>query len=788
MRNLLVPALVFVMTAAAGADVAVEHWTTDAVASAHKGGLTIKPAAKDGKTDDESDQGPWVIQADLSSLPAGTQVLSARLVAARKPVDGVSDFANQPIEIHPLLAPLGDPPKLAEKPLPLLAPWYDSFDLTDTVRGWVKDAKANHGLYVKSFPLWLRERTRLEVTWTGKAAAQLPPQVTGLKALHRAGQTFLTWNGLKKFDKDDVTWGELKSAMEELEAAPPVRYRVYRHGEPITAANLDKAQLLAEVLPLCEYNIHGRSVDELIAQVRRRAMADYDLAKKLATTGYFGRYNPDMPEMAQVRISRLAIEDGKPLPAGTGLYVHAPADAGKACYAVVAETGGVANCRDFSPANALSAALDEQTGPGQPVLQGEAKVTVFFDYPGQRYQYVQWAGPPLANVPNQYYNWGVFVPRDYEQAKVKPRRAGVAFHDSQQRFLKPAWPHRRDTVLLSPHDYPYKSFGYGYHEALGTLRSFGEGKVQPFFGRRVDAMLDWAVRKFGADATTVSCGGSGYWGGTAALQYGLRRFGKIAYVLADSSPDADPRQMTDFEQDGRKSKGPRLAIDASWGKLEWSCKADTGKNIWDEANLPAFIKECKTPVPYLTLGAGSQHATWPQEADLMKAFMESRNGFMAEFWWGSTPFLPLPVSEDAGTPFEPRTNQPILACWPKVSDVNAKFYEDNFLGRKRGYNSGSRFNTKPRWRPDDLVDTPEKLEMTIFAGNVAYAGAETTEVTIRNCQQFKPAAGAKLTWKLVGAKDAKLTGGEMVVNEAGMIVIPQLTFGAPARLVVEKAR
>lgn len=70
-----------------------------------------------------------------------------------------------------------------------------------------------------------------------------------------------------------------------------------------------------------------------------------------------------------------------------------------------------------------------------------------------------WSASPLAHLPNQYYNWGVFVPDGYQTAPTK--RWSLFFHARLQRFLKPAWPHRSDTVLLAPHDAPYRSYGYG---------------------------------------------------------------------------------------------------------------------------------------------------------------------------------------------------------------------------------------------------------------------------------------------------------------------------------------
>jgi hypothetical protein len=785
------------LAGSASGQMAVEQWTVGATPSIHKGGLIVEPATARGarRTPEEAD-GPYLVRADLSSLPTGTAVLSARLLAARAPIEGVDDRAMVDVEVLSLTAPFDAGRSVSVgPPLKLLGPWHDSFDVSEVVRAWMKDRASNFGLYVKTFPGMLPQKTVLEISFAGKSQ-NLPPQVTGLKAVHRAGQTFLTWqDSFKPFSDGPVKFAQLRSAMDEVDKEHVVRYRIYRHSQPITAANLAAAELLAVVPPLSMYNIRGRSVDELIAQVRRKAMEDHDLAKSLAKTRYFQSYNPDMAEMAEVMIRPLAIEDGKPLAAGTGLYVHCPETASTAHYAVLAQVDGVTNTVEFA---SNVASVQERVGPGEPVLQGPAQVTVFYDYPGQRLQYVQWAAPPLAHLPNQYFNWGVFIPRDYDAAAV--RRLSVVFHDVQQRYLKPAWPHRRDTVLLSPHDYPYRSFGYGYHESLGTLKSFQQGAVQPFLGRRVDTMREWAVKRFKADPACVSCGGSGHWGGTAALQYGLRRFGKIAYVLADGSADANP-QLTPytynpFQPTPGDTKTGRAMMDAVWGKPQWKIKAESGKTIWEEMDLPAYVRAAKTPVPFLTLGAGSLHVTWPGEAALMRAYMESRNGFMAEFFWGSSPFLPLPVTAQEGdSPFEPRAKGPMLACWPKSTGITAKFYEAQFLTGKRGYTSGDRFNTKPRWMPDDIVDTPERLEMTLFSGKVVYAGSETTETTIRNAQHFKPAPGEKLVWSLT-ALDGKQKSSvrqafqpdAITVDPHGLITIPKLTFGAPARLVIQREK
>jgi hypothetical protein len=723
------------------------------------------------------------IEIDLEALAAGTKVHAARLVVDRDTIDGTMDEAWQPIEI--LTGPDG-----SGKRVDLLPPWYNAFDVTAAVRSALTGTPRKLRLRAKCIPKWQPDKTRLEVTYDGPAEPGLP-QVKGVKISHRAGQTFITWTELDlRVPNDKVTWGELQRLLDEADQASRIRYRVYRHGAPITSATIAQAEFLAEVQPLSGYNVRGRSVDQLMTIVRRRAIDDLELAKKLARDGYFAKYNPDMPELAEVAINRFAIDDAKPLPVGTGLYVHHPPRAEKAYYAVAVTVDGVANLSQWTAENASQTPLEESPGTGEPVLQGRPDVVVFFDYPGTRLQYVQWAAPPLAHLPNQYYNWGVFVPASYQTAPVK--RLSLFFHDRLQRFLRPAWPHRSDTVLLSPHDAPYRSYGYGYHESLGTLRSFQDGNVEPFFGRRVDAFLAWAMRKHGADPGRVSCGGRGDWGGTAALQYGLKRAGRIAYVMADGAPDPDPAKMPyeySFYGRGDKSTSHRAEMDAVWGKPSWRIPAASGQCIWDETALPAYARAQgkQTVLPYLSLGAGSLHPTWPQETDLMKAYRETRNAFMGEFWWGGTPCLPLPVSADMGDrPFEPRSDRPLLAVASQDYGPSPQFITEQFETGRRGYASGGRLNTKHRWDPEDIVDTAERLELTIFSANVVYAGNDTCEVTVRNARVFKPAAGERIAWSLEGDPKNNRKSGEVVVSDEGFIILPAVLFSVPARLVLTR--
>ena len=727
---------------------------------------------------------PGLLRFDLSSLPQSAKIVRADLVIARRGrLAGTEEDARINVEIT---ADVGGPGTPA--PLAVRGPWFDRLDATEAVRAWVS-GRPNGGFLVTACPPWSAEASGLDVFYEGQPE-NVPPRVGQVRAVHRSGQTFLVFEEIDDRSADVApAWGELKRRLAEMDRQRVVRYRVYRRAGPITAASLAQAEPLAEVQPMSGYNVLGRSVDQLIARHRRRAIDDLDFAKQLARNDYFEKYHPDMPEMGEVPIARFAVEDGRPLGPRMGLYVHHPDRPGKAYYAVVSVVDGAANTRDVS----CVGPVDEIVGPGEPVLQGKPEVTVFFDYPGERRQYVQWAAPPLAHLPNQYYNWGLFVPRGYPRAHLK--RLSIFFHDANQRYLKPPWPHRQDTLLLSPHDAPYRSFGYGYHESLGTLRSFRQGKVQPFFARRVDAMLDWALEKFAAQRACVSCGGAGPWGGTAAIQYGLRRPGKIAYVMADGPVDADPQQTPyqySFYGRGDLRKTHRPDMDAVWGRPEWRVPSESGRPVWEELNLTAWVRTRgeATTLPFLSLGAGSQHLTWKQETDLMRACLQTHNAFMAEFFWGSSTHLHLPVGAEEGEhPFGPRADRPVLACDAKDRGPNPDFFKKHFETGQRGYAGGGRLNTQPRWDSQDVVDQPDRLEMTIYAAkHVVYAGQVTCDVAARNTRRFRPGPGEKLTWTVTDPRDRKKTQqGEATADAHGHVVIQGLTFGEPGRLVIRRA-
>jgi hypothetical protein len=426
--------------------------------------------------------------------------------------------------------------------------------------------------------------------------------------------------------------------------------------------------------------------------------------------------------------------------------------------------------------------VEETVGPGVPVFQSAGTLKVFYDFPGQRRYYVQWTAPPLSNLPGRYYNWSVYVP------PAPPRPAPIRMAFTADRFMRPAVEHRDDTILLAGRDGPVWSGWYGYHEAIGTLKSFRQGEVRPYTRNRLFAMLSWAVRDLGGDANRVSCVGS-----TDALYYGVRHGDRFAYVQT-TAPDPDPQTtppVVKMDTYVRRTDRPRQ--EAAWGKVEWAIPTEGGGSVWDHMNLTKYLTEHpKAEVAFLSMGPATLSAPWTNERDFMKQMWASKQPFCAQFFWGSGTPLPVPEGRVGATDtWDFALGLPMLALRNNSNDIGLD--SPQFTTGKPTYGSGGRIATGRRWLAD-CIDEPGRFEITVHGGGqVVYAGGGASDVTIRRTRKFRPAPGEKLHWEnvpLAGGGKGQGQGlgqpqsGDVVADENGLVTIPQVSFREPSRLKV----
>jgi hypothetical protein len=463
------------------------------------------------------------------------------------------------------------------------------------------------------------------------------------------------------------------------------------------------------------------------------------------------------------------------LPRGSGIYVHTADKPGKFYYAVVSSAHGAQNTVDFSKENSLATAVEETPAALQPVLQGELPPRPYWNYREKRLQYVQWVAPPLGNLPSQYYNWSVGVPNDLGQKvplELSLHRDGQSYYRTQYRI-------EQNSVVLSPYDFPLNTWWYGYHEAVGTLKSYQQGTIHNYTEQRLLASVDWACKKWPVDRNRILVTAMRGSGTSGALHLGLRHPEVFNLVIAGYGyPDYKAMIEADFAND----RGRTPQVEKVLGRVEWDLKADTGKSVWDELNLTRIVKEssAKTDWPMVTMTGGRFS---PSVRDFFVAFLDRGGCLMTDFGeWGGVALLGVTQTGNWG-------NMVYLDVAKNVGLPAFRGSEVDTLGTGRnGFKVP--LNKELRWDTKDLVDEPGRLCITLRGEG--RSGASGT-LTLRRLQKFKVDPGKTYCWEFSVPKPAAKRGdpavpqkGEITVGPSGLLAIAGLAISqTPGRLTIQ---
>lgn len=727
--------------------------------------------------------GAGVVRMDLSALPGRAKIHRADLRLCRSPGAQTVERLLTAVEVYPLPAGLteGEEPKAVGKPLTLRGPGYDRLDATAAVRAWARrrGKASSMDFFVKAAPPLHLAASCLEIVYEGKPR-NLPGQVKGVKAFHRAGQTFITWKDPEDaFGNKPVTWGKLREYFGSTDPKRRIRYRVYRHSRPIGAANVKDAVLLAEVRPLSGFNINSWSLERLINQV---VFSNADEGE-LGVYGPFSGWSMDHPQGGRLIIPRFAIEDGKEvskrggsrlepqaLPTGTGLYVHSASGKENAHYAVTAVADGVENLSEFSAANAPPRPVAEAPAAWEPVEQ-PAGGGFGFDFRGKRHFYVTWAAPPLAPRP-MYFNWSALVPPDCKE----PRPVELYFHAPGHSYARPPVKFLDRSIQICPHDYPFSGW-YGYNDAAGTLQSPAEGVVRPYTVRRIEAFLKWAQGKFPIDTSRmVAVGGDG-----AALM-ALHRPELFAYVL-----------ITRFEA---QQLNPKAAgrYNKAWGPASPRVKDENGLRewLWGELDyllcsrrLPAVVEKDQ-PAPTARPAApgykielplfvcrsyswGRNPAYGHGRGRFYYALQATRHALHAHWAWGGR-LTPPNKFGGLWQGLDIQNSTPV----PAITNSSAD---------REGEGEG---NTNVRYVWSDLKDSPEGFEVGVTGP------PGTLDLTPRRLSKFRVRPGRKYAWEAVHVevphwarrKKPEPKSGLVTADANGLITLNRLEVATGYKLVV----
>jgi hypothetical protein len=685
--------------------------------------------SQQGITVEQLNDGSSVLLFDLSTIPAEAQIHRARLRCDREPLDGLSDDVLKPVEILPVAGPPGDgnPPATSGKPLSLLEPWYDAFDVTNLVQRWVK-GQGTAGVWVKGFPGWRKDRTFLDIMFEGQLE-RVPPAASGVQAHHRAGQTFLTWREIDDpVGRDEITWGDVKSILSDLDRRRQTRYCVYRSARPITPQTLPQATLVAEVEPLSGWNLAGRNIDRPIDRfISTERVLRWHQWNPFQNASIDGDYGRDCP------IDRFVIRDGQaPLPRGTGLYVHTPTANQRAYYAVVTAIDGVENTRDVRAGLNTVGPVDETVAEPEPVCQRELPRMPFFNFDQRRLHYVRWVAPPLTNKPYEYHNWTVGVPNTLNPGaalELNLHRDGYSYWRTHYR-IEPG------SVVVCPYDFPLKTLWYGYHECQGTMRPWSDGVIRNYTEKRLLSFVDWAAEKWSIDRNRILVTGcQGGASGSGALHLGLRRPDVFNMVIAGHG-------APDYRGFGEPAE--RL-----WGKVAWGLKTDNGRSVWDELDLldTATSLPPRAELPLISLTYSNNQE---QTHRLAESLMAAGHAVVTHTAWGGQRLIPVSATATNWClPLDVRRDRAMLAVFDSGETRDA-------------VRNGSLL-----WQVDDMVDQPDRFAVTLRQGHGPFTGT----ITLRRLQRFAPQPGNRCAWKIEPVEVAARSVREGPLAREGTVTI-----------------
>ena len=691
---------------------------------------------------------------DLSAIPKGAKVYHASLVcpARRQPVE--------PIRI-----------RAAGDLLELERPWYRSFDATAAVQAWANDPAKNTGFAVERFDGFDARRVRLDVRYDG-TPKNAPPQLTGLRAVHRHGQTVLVFNEMPMFRpaKDKIIYitkwrgaatevadqpgvdemgeprqpairlqtlrdmqglkvrtkkgkGQRMPPFERIREVPDVAYRVYRHTERITAANIGRAKLVGAARPLCGY--------------------DHKMLIIFSHGEYYQKH--ERPDNV---ISTFCYDDLKAVTPGEALYVHTPGRAGKAYYAVTAVMNGTENMA-VGDANSLAKPVAETGATPRPISYFTTRSNVRARHDkSTEHWFLFWEAPPFNNLSsNTPRRIVAAVPYDFKE----PGPMLIDMRGSIGREGRQA-----DTPgAVSLRIEVYGSLAH--NSGRGTLKSYRESKVETFTERYVFHVADWARGTWKIDPARVS--------GTKGMSLHLAiRHPEMFGVFW---PDRPEFYSNNF--------------DSKWNPTGWNLdrvigppnvvKTADGSPGWDIYNMAWYLsRDPGVDIPFMGClfsqpkdGNHGAEYGWQDDPKGWSALQKYRQPHVAQWGGGRV------AGEVRRGLYGLRWDKSIPA-FSRCSLDNNPGNGDCDDGDPWGQINGYLF-----WKYADIVDAKDRWEMTVFLVHSSPEAVCTVDITPRHRKAFNPKPGEAFKWTNTSVADGKVVqSGTVTADKWALVTVKQV--------------
>ena len=567
-------------------------------------------------------------------------------------------------------------------------------------------------------------------------------RVTGIKAVCRNGQTFVTWK--------DAAEGASGSAL---------RYSLYRSDHPITQENLASAEL-------CYSGVVNNSAKLYAGAFTQKSRQDTN--SPVFVIWHDGKAAPTPMPTAIIE------EGGQPLPMGSGLAVHTVTNDGAAFYAIAAtDTNGQQVLSRVEPGqSATTVAVDEKIAPIQPIRLIDSNVhgpyKAVCGITGTKglalsvSLHASSAQGANAGSHGDYYlyfatpqmGWRDGLPGVFSVEERKPDKDGTGTLILQS----------RDTLEHPSGDRTLETYWFGYY-CTPQWAADRTPRAYPFTENRMMWIVNWVVNKYGVDTQRVYASGQsmGGWGSMSLAYHHPEIFSAIFPTL--------PR----MRQRGLPALVPLK-------KDEVALMPDGKTPYFDRMDHVRFAAQYPGELPFLcwSIGRHDGFATWKEQVDMVKALTTAHRGF-AMAWNdgghgdGAAAMSRLKANYNRDK-FAMNQSYPAFGSSSLDDDLGSGDLAGKEL--KDGAKEGG-INLGFVWT--GVVDEDGKWAVTISNG-LAKADM-TVDVTPRRCQKFKAKPGAEFTWTTsVGG------AGKAVADGAGLVTVSKVTIKPGAATTLTIAR
>jgi hypothetical protein len=634
--------------------------------------------------------------------------------------------------------------------LRLLPPRYRTFDATDAVAADLASGKLT--LTIVSAGQGFGATLSLDVL-CDRPSPQPVPQVSDVRAHCRDGDTMITFREVEPPHLEPRwTIGEHRAARAAMAASrsPKRRYRIYRSPVPF-----DRPEAIAEA--------------ELIDEIAPASGWNWRLPG----------HDPKGDSRDGETIEPLPVDDLRLAAPGTGIYVHKcrRAEPATAYYLASHTWNGSEDFAGVRVDGNATGPVREAAGAGLTLLRRRERVAgPWGDHPHLDMTleyYVRWASTPEWNTPSEAFDYRLGIP---DRRPAQPPLEIVPHAWAGDLSLPSAWAlYAQGSLMVTANLHVYNSYT-GFHECMGTLRSYDDGTVQPFFqARLLDFVFGFVYPKHRFDENRMYLTGSSM-GGAASHYWGLRSGHLFAAVSASVGNPIPAEDLTrEFESIGE------------WGPIAWQSRYSNlqlvrfgyppvrpadGYVVWDYFDTAKWLRRFPAlDTPYLSMANAPNDSliAWSPVWKTVRALQASRRPFV--FTWSERGHdqraepHPALVQRDQSLPAFSRCSlDDDLGAQPTSSPARGQW--NRFL----------------RWNAATTIDRSDLWETEVHLDRAAPAPLCTANVTPRRVRLFPIAANRAFTCLLF--EGGRLLARKRVRADAdGVLTVPGIEVSQiPRRL------